>query len=79
MPSSSEWQIYAPNMTRDNIIGCRVFTPYDIELRRPNMHQGSIAVGDMIVSQMDRFRPTPELSELQNPHQELLSLLRCDS
>ena len=31
-----QWQIYAPNMTRDNIIGCRVITPYDIELRRPN-------------------------------------------
>ncbi|MBN1104860.1 MAG: NAD(P)/FAD-dependent oxidoreductase [Deltaproteobacteria bacterium] len=62
-----QWQIYAPNMTRDNIIGCRVFTPYDIELRRPNMHQGSIAVGDMIVSQMDRFRPTPEMSSYRTP------------
>jgi beta-carotene ketolase (CrtO type) len=63
----SQWQIYAPNMTRDNIIGCRVFTPYDVELRRPNMHQGSIAVGDMIASQMDRFRPTPELSNYRTP------------
>ena len=62
-----QWQIYAPNMTRDNIIGCRVFTPYDVELRRPNMHQGSIACGDMIVSQMDRFRPTPELSNYKTP------------
>jgi len=63
----TQWQIYAPNMTRDNIIGCRVFTPYDIELRRPNMHQGSIAIGDMIISQMDRFRPTPELSNYRTP------------
>jgi phytoene dehydrogenase-like protein len=62
-----QWQIYAPNMTRENVIGCRVFTPYDIELRRPNMHQGSIACGDMIVSQMDRFRPTPELSGYKTP------------
>ncbi|MDR3568663.1 MAG: NAD(P)/FAD-dependent oxidoreductase [Syntrophobacteraceae bacterium] len=62
-----QWQIYAPNMTRDNIIGCRVFTPYDIEQRRPNMHQGSIALGDMVVSQMDRFRPTPELSNYRTP------------
>jgi len=62
-----QWQIYAPNMTRENIIGCRVFTPYDIELRRPNMHQGSIACGDMIISQMDRFRPTPELSGYRTP------------
>ncbi len=63
----TQWQIYAPNMTRENIIGCRVFTPYDIELRRPNMHQGSIAVGDMIVSQMDRFRPVPEMSNYATP------------
>jgi len=62
-----EWQIYAPNMTRDNIIACRVFTPYDIELFHPNMHEGSIACGDMIVSQMDRFRPTPELSNYRSP------------
>jgi phytoene dehydrogenase-like protein len=62
-----QWQMYAPNMTRENIIGCRVFTPYDIELRRPNMHQGSIAIGDMITSQMDRFRPTPELSGYKTP------------
>jgi phytoene dehydrogenase-like protein len=62
-----QWQIYAPNMTRDNIIGCRVFTPYDIELRRPNMHQGSIALGDMVASQMDRFRPTPELCNYRTP------------
>jgi phytoene dehydrogenase-like protein len=62
-----QWQIYAPNMTRDNIIACRVFTPYDIELRRPNMHQGSIAVGDMVTSQMDRFRPIPELSNYRTP------------
>ncbi len=62
-----QWQIYAPNMTRENVIGCRVFTPYDIELRRPNMHQGSIACGDMIISQMDRFRPTTELSGYRTP------------
>jgi beta-carotene ketolase (CrtO type) len=62
-----EWQIYAPNMTRDNIIACRVFTPYDIELRHPNMHEGSIACGDMIISQMDRFRPTPELANYRTP------------
>ena len=62
-----QWQIYAPNMTRENVIGCRVFTPYDIELRRPHMHQGSIACGDMIISQMDRFRPTTELSGYRTP------------
>jgi len=62
-----EWQMYAPNMTRDNIIACHVNTPYDTELAHPNMHEGSIACGDMIVSQMDRFRPVPELSGYRTP------------
>ena len=62
-----EWQVYAPNMTKENVIAATVFTPYDIESRHPNMHQGSIACGDMIVSQMDRFRPTPELSGYRTP------------
>jgi beta-carotene ketolase (CrtO type) len=62
-----EWQIYAPNMTRENVIACHITTPYDIENSHPNMHQGSIACGDMIISQMDRFRPTPELSNYRTP------------
>lgn len=64
-----EWQIYAPNMTKENIIASHIVTPYDIQLTHPNMHEGSIACGDMIVSQMDRFRPTPELSGYRTPIQ----------
>jgi phytoene dehydrogenase-like protein len=64
-----DWQIYAPNMTRDNVIATQVYTPYDIEMQHPNMHQGSIACGDMIASQMDRFRPIPELSQYRTPIQ----------
>lgn len=62
-----EWQIYAPNMTRDNVIATHLITPYDIERYYPNMHQGSISCGDMIASQLDRFRPTPELSNYRTP------------
>lgn len=62
-----EWQIYAPNMTRDNVIATHLITPYDIEHYYPNMHQGSISCGDMISSQLDRFRPTPELSNYRTP------------
>jgi len=62
-----EWQRYAPNMTRDNVIASRIFTPYDIQLTHPNMEEGSIAGGDMIISQLDRFRPTPELSNYRTP------------
>jgi phytoene dehydrogenase-like protein len=62
-----EWQVYAPNMTRDNVIACHLITPYDIEQNYPNMPQGSISCGDMIASQLDRFRPTPELSNYRTP------------
>jgi phytoene dehydrogenase-like protein len=31
------------------------------------MHQGSISVGDMILSQQDRFRPIPEMSQYRTP------------
>jgi beta-carotene ketolase (CrtO type) len=62
-----EWQLYAPNMTWDNIIASRVVTPYDRVFRHINMHQGSIAGGDVIVSQEDRFRPIPELCDYRTP------------
>lgn len=63
----AQWQRYAPNMTRDNIIGSLVYTPHDIEAKLPNMHQGSISVGDMILSQQDRFRPIPEMAQYRTP------------
>jgi len=66
-----QWQMYAPNMTRENIIGSRIITPYDVQLYHPNMHEGSIACGDLIVSQMDRFRPVPELSNYRAPIKNL--------
>jgi beta-carotene ketolase (CrtO type) len=62
-----QWGEYAPNMVRDNVIASRVVTPYDIQSRHINMPQGSIAVGDMLLSQQDRFRPTPELSNYRTP------------
>jgi beta-carotene ketolase (CrtO type) len=62
-----QWGEYAPNMTRDNVIASRVVTPYDIQNRHINMPEGSIAVGDMLLSQQDRFRPTPELSNYRTP------------
>lgn len=62
-----QFKIYAPNMEIGNFVAARVYTPYDIEMLHPNMHEGSIACGDMIISQMDRFRPTPELSNYKMP------------
>jgi beta-carotene ketolase (CrtO type) len=62
-----QWGEYAPNMTKDNVIACRVVTPYDTQSRHINMHEGSIACGDMLLSQQDRFRPIPELSNYRTP------------
>jgi len=62
-----QWQIYAPNMKEDNVIASRIYTPYDIFKLHPNMHEGSIACGDMIISQLDRFRPIPEMSSYRTP------------
>jgi len=67
----NEWQKYAPNMTKDNIIASHVITPYDIESQHINMHEGSISCGDMIISQQDRFRPIPELSHYRMPVKNL--------
>ncbi len=62
-----QWQWYAPNMTKDNIIGVHEWTPHDVERRNINMRDGNWAVGDQIASQMGRFRPIPELSGYRMP------------
>jgi beta-carotene ketolase (CrtO type) len=62
-----EWQIYAPNMTKENVIACHVNTPYDIANEHANLHEGCIDAGDMIVSQLDRFRPIPEMYDYRTP------------
>jgi phytoene dehydrogenase-like protein len=55
-----EWARYAPNMTGDNIIASRVYTPDDIERERPNMIEGGYSTGSTIASQIGRFRPIPD-------------------
>jgi phytoene dehydrogenase-like protein len=55
-----EWSRYAPNMTRDNIIASRVYTPDDILRERPNMIEGGYSTGSTIASQTGRFRPIPD-------------------
>ena len=57
-----EWARYAPNMTRDNIIASRVYTPDDIQRERPNMIEGGYSTGSTIASQTGRFRPVPGLA-----------------
>jgi beta-carotene ketolase (CrtO type) len=57
----AEWAHYAPNMTAENVIAARVYSPDDIERERPNMVQGGYSTGSTIASQLGRFRPIPDL------------------
>ena len=56
------WAAYAPNMTPDNVIATRVYTPRELERERPNMVQGGYSAGATIASQTGRFRPVAGLS-----------------
>jgi phytoene dehydrogenase-like protein len=58
-----QWQWYAPNMTKDNFIAIFDNTPYDVENRNVNMHEGDWDCGAQIASQSGRFRPIPEFSD----------------
>jgi len=62
-----QWQWYAPNMTRDKVMGVYDSTSYHVEKRNINMVDGTEDMGDQIASQMGRFRPTPELSGYRMP------------
>jgi phytoene dehydrogenase-like protein len=57
-----KWASYAPNMTADNVIASRVYTPADIERQRLNLVQGGYSGGSTIASQLGRFRPIPGLT-----------------
>jgi phytoene dehydrogenase-like protein len=66
-----QWRQYAPNMTRDNVIAVRIYTPYDVLAGHPDMLEGGWSEGSMIASQLGRFRPIPELSGYRTPVQNL--------
>jgi beta-carotene ketolase (CrtO type) len=54
-----QWQKYAPNMTRDNLIGERVATPIDIQDTHLDMREGGWSEGNCGGSQSGRFRGLP--------------------
>ena len=58
----SQWQRYAPNMTRDVIASIRLTMPRDVLATHPDMGEGGYSQGSTIASQSGRFRPIPELS-----------------
>jgi hypothetical protein len=49
-----EWKRYAPNMTHENVIAPRVYTPEDVRRERPNMIEGDYSAGSRIASQLGR-------------------------
>jgi phytoene dehydrogenase-like protein len=64
---AAEWQKYAPNMTRDNIIAINVGTPYEHALKNPNWVDGDVQPPAVLPSQWGKNRPIPELAQYQVP------------
>jgi len=54
-----EWEKYAPNMKKDNVIASRVNTPVEDAETHPDMIGGCFANSSMIFSQMGWFRGIP--------------------
>jgi len=54
-----QWAQYAPNMTKENIIGSRVITTVDLQDTHLDMRDGSWSEGSMAGSQSGRFRGLP--------------------
>lgn len=55
----AQWQKYAPNMTKDNLIGERITTPIDIQDTHLDMREGGWSEGNFCGSQSGRFRGLP--------------------
>lgn len=65
------WKDYAPNMTRDNVIGVDTNTPYD-HCRMKNLKpDGTWAGIDRAAWQVEENRPTPELANHRTPIKNL--------
>ncbi len=66
-----QWRRYAPNMTKDNLIEAHITIPYDVVRRNIDMAEGGWVNGSMMLSQLDRFRPTPEFAHYRTPVKDL--------
>jgi phytoene dehydrogenase-like protein len=61
------WRSYAPNMTRDKILGIAIQDPTDTERLNDNLVNGVDVVGDMTPDQMGYFRPFAGWSSYRTP------------
>jgi phytoene dehydrogenase-like protein len=68
------WQEYAPNLTRDKILGIYPYTPLDIRRKLVNMRRGGFHVVAVTPEQALQNRPLPELAMYRAP---LLGLYLC--
>jgi phytoene dehydrogenase-like protein len=74
----NHWQKYAPNMTHDNVIEAYITTPYEHMMRHPDAVNGSWSYGAMLPSQLDRFRPIPDLSSYRIPFLQNVYVCSCN-
>jgi phytoene dehydrogenase-like protein len=65
------WQSYAPNMTKDKILGMTIQDPTDTVVHNDNMVNGVDVVGDMTPDQMGFFRPFAGWSNYRTPFEGL--------
>lgn len=61
------WRSYAPNITKDAILGMRIQDPTDTERHNDNLVNGVDVVGDMTPDQMGWFRPFAGWSDYRTP------------
>lgn len=61
------WRSYAPNITRDKILGMAIQDPTDTERQNDNLVNGVDVVGDMTPDQMGYFRPFAGWSSYRTP------------
>jgi phytoene dehydrogenase-like protein len=66
---------YAPNMTRDNVIGCHPVTPYALE-KENLMPEGDFFLGAMRADQLGHNRPFPEAAQYKT---EVENFYLCSS
>ncbi len=65
------WKEYAPNLTRDNILGSYIHSPLDVEREIISMFKGSMLHGHISSDQMGYFRPFPGWSQYRMPIKNL--------
>lgn len=61
------WRSYAPNITKDKILGMTIQDPTDTERLNDNLVNGVDVVGDMTPDQMGFFRPFAGWSSYRTP------------